>query len=63
MDEKIAMGQGMGQNLTNDLMKNILALPSTSQLALPPPQDNNESTLVPFYRTTVPQLLNYRELT
>lgn len=48
MDEKIAMGQTMGQNLTNDLGENIPALPSTSQLALPPPQDTNESSLVPF---------------
>lgn len=51
MDEEIARGQAMGQNLTNDLLKNIPAFPSTSQLVLPPPpnpQDTNEYSLVPF---------------
>lgn len=48
MDEKIAMGQAMGQYLTNDIVKNIPALSSTSQLALPPSQDTNEYSLVPF---------------
>lgn len=48
MDEKIAMGQAMGQYLTNDIVKNIQAFPSTSPLALPPPQDTNEYSLRPF---------------
>lgn len=42
------MGEAMGQNLTNDILKNIPAFPSTSQLAFPPPQDTNVYSLEPF---------------
>lgn len=59
MDEKIAMEQAMGQNLKNDLVKNIPAFPSTSQLALPPLQGTNEYSLVPFLqdnRSTISEL-------
>lgn len=38
------MGQAMGQNLKNDIVKNILAFPSCRRLG----QDTNEYSLRPF---------------
>lgn len=58
MDEKIAMGQTVGRNLINDLVKKIPAFPSTLQLALPLPQDTNEYSLEPFLQDNSSTILS-----
>ncbi|XP_056006703.1 uncharacterized protein LOC130050522 [Ostrea edulis] len=49
-EEKIAMGQAMGQSLALQSFKTVSALPSTATLALPPPESVGDTSLV-----TLPQ--------
>ena len=47
-EEKIAMGQAMGQSLAPHSTDTVAALPSTATLALPPPESVDNSSLVPL---------------